>query len=221
MPKSDHCFSPDEINQFFSEVSYSSSENSNLIDSEDLIATAPKEGFKFTQVSLNDVILAVAHFSSQATGDDGIPQKVIAKSLPTIGPYHVKLFNESLTKGIFPLTWKKSLLVAIKKTPIPSSCSDFRPVALLCFLSKVLEKLVHDQITAFLKNKNLLDPLQTGYKQHSSTETALIKLTDNIQQGMNNRQITLLLQFDFSKTFDTISASKLLTKLRGLSALES
>ena len=211
-PKSDlHGFSPDEINKFFSNVSYSSSENLN--DSEDLINNAPSEGFQFTQVSLNDVILAVAHFSSQATGDDGIPQKVIAKSLPTIGPYLVKLFNESLSTGIFPLLWKKSLLVAIKKTPIPSSCSDFRPVALLCFLSKVLEKLVHDQITSYFKNNNLLDPLQTGFKRYSSTETALLKLTDDIQQGMNKKQITLLMQFDFSKAFDTISPSKLLTKL--------
>ena len=77
-PKSDlHGFSTDEINKFFAEVSYSSSGNLYLNNIEDLISNAPKEGFQFSQVSLNDVIFAVAHFSSQATGDDGIPQKVI------------------------------------------------------------------------------------------------------------------------------------------------
>ena len=62
-----------------------------------------------------------------------------------------------------------------------------RPIAILCFLSKVIEKLAHDQITAFLKNSNLLDPLQTGFRQFSSTETAFIKLTDDIRRGMENR----------------------------------
>ena len=212
-PKSDlHGFSPNDINSFFAGVSHSPTENLN--DIEDLINTASSDGFNFTEVTLNDVILAIKHFSSQATGDDGIPHKVIAKSLPTIGPYLVRLFNESLKNGVFPPAWKKALLVAIKKTNVPSSCSDFRPVALLCFLSKVLEKLVHDQITAYLRTNKLLDPLQTGFRQYSSTTTALIKLTDDIRRGMANRQMTFLLQFDFSKAFDTISPSKLLTKLK-------
>ena len=76
------------------------------------------------------MILAVAHFSSQATGDDGIPQRVIDKSLPTIGPLLVDLFNASLVYGLFPEAWKKSLLVAIKKSSTQTSVSDFRPVAL-------------------------------------------------------------------------------------------
>ena len=180
---------------------------------ENLISEALDDGFKFTEVSLNDVILAVAHFSTQATGDDVIPQRVIAKSLPTLGPLLVTLFNTSLRSGVFPTAWKKSLLVAIKKTFTPSSTSDFRPIAILCFLSKVIEKLAHDQITSFLKNSNLLDPLQTGFRQFSSTETALIKLTDDIRRGVENKLVTFLLQFDFSKVFDSISPSKLLTKL--------
>ena len=166
-----------------------------------MIDSTSHNGFNFKEVSLNDVILAVAHFSSQATGTDGIPHRVIAQSLPTIGPYLVKLFNESLIGGVFPTTWKRSLLVAIKKTSAPSSPSDFRPVALLCFLAKVLEKLAHDQITEYLHKKKLLDPLQTGFRPYSSCETALIKLTEDIRSGRNKRLLTLLLQFDFSKAY--------------------
>ena len=128
-------------------------------------------------------------------------------------PFLVKLFNAFLNNGVFPPTWKKSLPIAIKKTSISSSCSDFRPVALLCFLSKVLKKLAHDQIANYLRNNNINDPLQTGFRQYSSTTTALLKLTDDIRRGMANRKITFLLQFDFSKTFDTISPFELLSKL--------
>ena len=94
----------------------------NLNDIEDLINNASNESFNFSETTLNDVILALKRFSSQATGDDGIPHRVIAKSLPIIGPFMVKLFNESLKNGEFPPAWNKALFVAIKKTNIPSSC---------------------------------------------------------------------------------------------------
>ena len=209
-----HGFSPDELNNHFSKVSYSDSEY--LDEMEDTIVSASDNGFNFNEINFNDVVLAVAHFKSQATGIDGIPHSVIAKSLPTVGPYLVQIFNESLKKDNFPLAWKTSLLIPLKKVPIPSLPSDFRPIALLCFLSKVLEKLVHDQITLFLKKNSILDPMQTGFRKHSSTETALLKLTDDIRIGMSKRLITILLQFDFSKAFDTVSSIKLLKKLRGM-----
>ena len=71
----------------------------------------PEEGFAFKPVSLSDVILAVAHFTSQAKEEDDIPQSVIGKSLPTIGPLLVMLFNLSLKNGVFPGAWKKAQLI--------------------------------------------------------------------------------------------------------------
>ena len=136
-PKSElHGFSPDELNNYFSKVSFSDKEN--LLQLSDIITSASDDGFKLHEDSLSDVILAVSHFKSQATGIDGIPHSVIAKSLPTLGPYLVRIYNNSIKRGIFPATWKTSLLVALKKVPIPTSPSEFRPIALLCFLSKVL-----------------------------------------------------------------------------------
>ena len=100
-PKSDlHGISPDYLNSYFSGVSTSALEN--IDDVTQLIDNASENGFSFVEMTLNDVILAVAHFSSQAAGDDGIPQKIIAKSLPTIGPILVQFFNASLKNGIFP-----------------------------------------------------------------------------------------------------------------------
>ena len=196
---------------YFSSVSFSSSEDPQ--DLSDIVESATEVGFQFHEVKLNDLILAVAHFKSKATGSDEIPHSVIAKSLPTLGPFLVQFFNQSFKEGTFPSAWKKAVLIALKKVSIPASPSDFRPIALLCFLSKVLEKLAHDQLILFLNNNKILDPLQTGFRQYSSTETALLKLTDDIRIGISNRLITVLLQFDFSKAFDTVSPSKLLKKL--------
>ena len=86
----------------------------------------------------------------------------------------------------------------------------------LNFRMLLLEKLAHDQITAFLNTNKLLDPLQTGFRKYSSTETALLRLTDGIRLGMSKKLITILLQFDFSKAFDSISPSKLMLKLKNI-----
>ena len=93
--------------------------------------------------------------------------------------------------------------------------TDFHPIALLCFLSKVLEKIAHAQITEYLYKRKILDPLQAGFTKHHSTRTALLQLTDDIHMAIDKRKVvTLLLLFDFSKAFDIISPTKLLTKLR-------
>ena len=97
-------------------------------------------------MTVNDVILAVAHFKSQAEGEDGIPHSIVAKTFPAIALHPEKLFSISLARGVFPSSWQKARLLALKKVYISSSPSEFLHIALLCFLSKVLEKLAHDQI---------------------------------------------------------------------------
>ena len=83
-------------------------------------------------------------------------------------------------------------------------------------LSKVLKNLTHDQIVEHYRGSGALDPLQTGFKKHQSTETALLQLTDNVRIGRDKKLVTILLQSDFSKAFDTISPSKLLHELEDL-----
>ena len=117
-------------------------------------------------MTANDVILSVAHFESQAKSDDAIPHSIVAKAFPVIASYLTKLFSVQLARGVFPPSRKRARLIALKKVSIPSSPFEFRPIDLLCFLSKVLEKLAHDQIVAYLKNANILDFFQVGFRHH-------------------------------------------------------
>ena len=152
----------------------------------------------------------ISHFKSLAKGEDGMSQNIIAKSLPAITAYLTRLFNRWFCQGNFPQFWKKARILVLKKTPVPSSPSDFHPIALLYFLSKVLEKLVYDQLMAYLNRSKILDRNQTGFKKYHSTQSALLKLADDIRIGKSKKLATLILQFDFSKAFGTISPSQLL-----------
>ena len=102
--------------------------------------TASLDGFKFKEVGLADVVLAVSHFSYQAHREDGISQSVVAKALPIIGEHLADL-------------WKKVRVRSMKKCAAPKSPYDFRPMSILCFLSKVLEKIALDQMQEFLKKE--------------------------------------------------------------------
>ena len=93
---------------------------------------------------------------------------------------------------------RRLVLLPSKRCPLPSSPSEFSLTALQYFLSKVLEKLDHHQIVAYLKTSKILDPFQIGFRKHHCTQSALLKLTNDILKGMGKKQVTLLLQFDFS-----------------------
>lgn len=89
--------------------------------------------------------------------EDGIPQNVIAKSLPVIGQHLANIFNSSLSSGVFPETRKRAHLMPLKKTAIPSATSDLGPIVVLRLLSKGLENIIHEQISEFIESSRVLD----------------------------------------------------------------
>ena len=118
-----HGFTPGELNMHFAGVSVSHTEHEADLD--DILSNASDDGLTFREVTFSDVFLAIAHFSSQAKGEDGIPQSIIAKSLPVIGHHLAPLFNFSLSSGVFPGAWKRAHLVPLKKNTIPSAARIF------------------------------------------------------------------------------------------------
>ena len=90
-------FSPEELNSQFSYISVCSLKDPT--EFYNTISTASPDGLSFYPVTVNDVILAVAYFQSQATGEDGIPHSIVAKALPA---HLAELFSVSLVLGLSP-----------------------------------------------------------------------------------------------------------------------
>ena len=118
-----------------------------------------------------------------------------------------------MREALFPRNWKTSIVIALSEVSSPSCLSDFRPISLLNFLSKTLEWLAQQQLSAYLESRLYLDPLQTVFRSGHSTQTCLLKLTDDIRLGIERQHVTLLLRFDFSKAFDSVCYVRLLKKL--------
>ena len=83
----------------------------------------------------------------------------------------------------------------------------------LQYLSKLVERAVYDQTTDHVTQSGLYPILQSAYRLGHSTETALLKIQNDIPAAMDNQRVTLLVLLDLSAAFDTIDHQKLLNCL--------
>ena len=84
----------------------------------------------------------------------------------------------------------------------------------LPFLSTILEKVVLSQLKGHLLKFNLLDSHQSAYREFHNTETALLKVDNDLLCAADKNDISILALIDLSAAFDTIDHHILLERLR-------
>ncbi|XP_071248489.1 bifunctional coenzyme A synthase isoform X2 [Salvelinus alpinus] len=133
-------------------------------------------------------------------------------------PYLTSLINSSLTAGYVPSVFKRARVAPLLKKPTldPSDVNNYRPVSLLSFLSKTLERAVLGQLSCYLSQNDLLDPNQSGFKTSHSTETALLCVTEALRTAKANSLSSALILLDLSAAFDTVNHQILLSTLSEL-----
>ena len=105
--------------------------------------------------------------------------------------------------------------VGIKKPGLNSeSLQNYRPVQNLSFISKVVERVVAQQLTSHMRENNLHEQMQSAYRQNHSTETALLKVHSDILSAVDNGCVVVLVLLDLTAAFDTIDHGILLSRLR-------
>ena len=144
---------------------------------------------------------------SKASGCDGISAKLLKKcAIALYQPLH-HLFSLSLCQHYIPLEWRTHLIRPILKSGEREKVSNYRPISLLCVVSKVLERLVYNNIIDFVTS--FISTTQFGFlKGHSSLQQLLIFWNTVI-----NTPLTDTIYLDFRKAFDTVSHNELLFKL--------
>ena len=94
--------------------------------------------------------------------------------------------------------------------------SNYRPISLLPLISKIIEKLIHEQLSSFLSNNELLYNYQSGFWKNHSTESCLTFLYNEILNGFDQGLMTGMILVDLQKSFDTIDHDILLKKLSAI-----
>ncbi|KAF2366742.1 Reverse transcriptase domain [Trinorchestia longiramus] len=76
--------------------------------------------------------------------------------------------------------WKHSIIKPLHKAGDINTASNYRPISLLPVLFKILEKVISNQLSTHLDKSNLLHPNQYAYRKHTSTQDALLNITEKI-----------------------------------------
>ena len=102
--------------------------------------------FKFECVTQYDGISAVVMVKSNSIGCDNMHPKFIRIILPMILSSMIHLFHTIIMSGMYPIKWKHAKIVPVRK-----SNGDYRPIAILCFISKVLEKILYMKMMNYIQ----------------------------------------------------------------------
>ena len=153
---------------------------------------------------------------NKSTGPDGIGNWVLKNCSHTLANPLTKLFNNLLEKGSFPEVWKTANVCPVHKKGNKSEISNYRPISLLCNMSKVLEKVVYKRLYDYLMENNLLIEQNSGFKKNDSTINQLLKIVHQIYVDINEGKDTCLVFLDVSKAFDKVWIDGLLFKIQQL-----
>ena len=146
---------------------------------------------------------------------DPIPTALLKDCASVLIPIITKIINLSLSTGNFPMVFKQSLVTPLlKKANLDKeNLSNYRPISNLSFLSKLTERIVLARLNDYLSSNSLLNPHQSGFTKHHSTETLLVSLYNKLVSAVSHQQVSCLCLLDISAAFDTIDHSLLLNRL--------
>ena len=168
----------------------------------------------FTSVSHAKVGSMIKKAPAKSSELDPIPTWLLKQCGDVPLSLITHIINTSLRTATMPTEYKLAILAPLlKKHGLPLLENNFRPVSNLAFISKLIERCVSVQMIEHMTINNLHEALQSAYKEGHSTETALLKVHNDICWAIDNKQVTILVLLDLSAAFDTVDHDVLLERL--------
>ena len=160
----------------------------------------------FEPATLEEVRKIISKAPDKSCELDPIPTWLLKQCLDELAPLVTAIINQSIESCSVPKSFKSARIRPLLKKPglDPEILKHFRPVSNLPFVSKILEKVIDARIERHLVCNSLHEPLQSAYRKFHSTETALLKVQNDIMESLDQGSISVLVMLDLSAAFDTI-----------------
>ena len=101
----------------------------------------------------------------------------------------------------------------LKKLNLALLQKNYQPVSNLKYLSKLIERVIAQKLNEHLTRNDIFEPMQSAYRKAHSTETALVRIQNDILRTTDNKEVTILLLVDLSAAFDTVNHAILINRL--------
>ena len=162
-----------------------------------------------------EVINTINNLSTnKAVGPNSIPTDIFHLIKLSVAQPSVNIINLSFEKGSYFEKLEISKVIPIFKDKGSNlECNNYRPISLLSNINKIIEKLMHERLFAFLTKHKYIYNLQFGFRTSYSTNHALLDLTEDIRKAIDDKQFAVGVFIDLQKAFDTVDHTILLKKL--------
>ena len=154
--------------------------------------------------------------TKKAPGQDGISPFLLKRCAEELAQPLSRLFQQCLSTSTWPAAWKEARVTPVHKKKEKTDPSNYRPISLLSVVSKLLERVVAEQLTAHLEEHHLLSPRQYGFRKGRSAQDLLLLLAKTWHDALDSGRPSLVIALDIAGAFDRVWHRGLLAKLEQL-----
>jgi exonuclease III len=171
--------------------------------------------YDFQPTCLEEIKEIIKESGIKSSPADLLPQSLLKENIDLFLPTIVQLVNLSLSTGNVEGVKLADIIPLLKDDSLdPNVLKHFRPVSNLAFIGKLIERVVLRRLNDHLSQNNLHCSEQSAYKKNNSTETLLVKITNDLLIAIDERKATVVMLLDLSAAFDTVDHGLLLKILK-------
>ena len=183
------------------------------VDPKSYLKNRITKSFLMSPIFNDEIEKSIVELKDNGCGLYKFSTKVLIAVRKDISVILSHVFNLCISQSYFPNELKTGCITPVYKKGDKSDIKNYRPVCSLSPLSKIFEKVINIRMLTFIDKNNIFSNCQFGFRKKKSTETALMKFTEYVHNGLSKKHNVGSIFMDLSRAFDVMDHDILEGKL--------